>query len=59
VTCEEYKYIQCGLKTQGRKTYHDNMLKIEDTGLRCPNFKDEDGIQKLVAGMPDDQALGE
>jgi len=39
--------------------YYDNVLKKEETTLHFPNFKNRDGVQKLVAGMPDDQALGE
>jgi hypothetical protein len=35
------------------------VLKEEDTALRFPSFKDRDGVQKLVASMPDDQSLGE
>jgi hypothetical protein len=41
------------------KRYYDNVLKEEDTVLRFPRFKNGDGVRKLVASMPDDQALGE
>jgi hypothetical protein len=47
------------MKQNGIKKYYHNMLKEENTTLHLPSFKNEDGVQNLVASMPDDQVLGE
>ena len=41
------------------KTYYDSVLKEENTALRFRLFKNGDRVQKLVASIPDDLALGE
>ena len=58
-TCEEYKYILGGIENKAMKTYYDNVLTEDNSALGFPCFKNGDGVQKLVASMPDYQALGE
>jgi hypothetical protein len=41
------------------KIYYDNVLKEENTTLHYLSFENRDGVQQLVASMPDEHALGE
>jgi hypothetical protein len=58
-TCTEYQYLHCGIKKNGMQTYYANVLKEENTALGFATFKNGDGIQQLLARMPDDQAVRE
>jgi len=57
-THEQYKYIQYWPKKTGVKRYYDNVLKEEITTLYFPSINTGYGIQKVVASIPADQALG-
>jgi len=39
--------------------YYDKTLKAENTALGFASFKNGDGVQELLASMPDDHTLGE
>jgi hypothetical protein len=58
-TCKEYKYIHCGIPKTGMETYYDKVLQEKNQTLCFRSFKNGDGIQKLVARIPDDQVLCE
>jgi len=58
-TCEEYRDVQSGIEKKGMEPYYENMRTEKNTALHFWSFKNWDGIQNLMASMPDDQALGE
>jgi hypothetical protein len=41
------------------KTYYGNVLEQQNTPLRFLGFNNSDSVQKIVATVPDNQALGE
>ena len=57
-TREEYKYLQFGINNKGMKTFNDTVQREEYTTLCVICFNNRDGMQKLMACMPDDEALG-
>jgi hypothetical protein len=58
VTREEWKYTKCVIERKVKKIIYVNVLKEENTDLRFPSFKTGNSVQKLVASMPEDEALG-
>jgi hypothetical protein len=56
--CGGYKYIQCGMKKKGMKTYSDNVVMEGNTVLHIPSYKYRYGVQYLVVSRADDLALG-
>ena len=51
--------MQCGIKKKkGMMMHYDNVLKRKDAALHFRSFKNRYGVQKLVASMPYNQALG-
>jgi hypothetical protein len=59
VTCQEYKYMDYGINKPSVKTCCDKVRKEENTAVRFPCVKNRNGVTKLVASTPDDQALWE
>jgi hypothetical protein len=54
-----YTCIPCETKNKVIKRYYKNMLMKKHARLRFQSFKTGDGLEQLVASMPDDQSLRE
>jgi hypothetical protein len=57
--CKENKYIEIGIKNNGKKTSYGNRLMEDIMALHFLSFNKLDGVQKLMASMPSDQAVRE
>jgi hypothetical protein len=47
------------MKKKGMYPYYENVLKGGNTDLHSATFQSRDGVQKVVASIPDEQSLTE
>jgi hypothetical protein len=45
------------MRNESMKTYYDNMQKDDNTTLFFQSLKNGDGVQILMASIPDDHAV--